>query len=1058
VLTCANCGRKSPEDFAFCPACSAPLVPAAPQEVRKTVTVVFCDVTGSTAMGERLDPESVRRVMSRYFAEMRAALERHGGTVEKFIGDAVMAVFGVPAIHEDDALRAVRAAAEMRDAFRVLNKELERDYGVSLAARIGVNTGEVVAGDHADTLVTGDAVNVAARLEQAAEPGTVLIGEKTLRLVRDAVVVEPVPPLEVKGKSEPLAPCRLVQVTPGVAGFARRLDSPMVGRERELVKLRQAFESAIADRSCQLFTILGTAGVGKSRLVEEFLGSPGEATVLRGRCLPYGEGITFFPVGEVLKEAAGLDDFDAPDEIERKICAVLGTDGPACSTLAQLFGAADRDSSVEETFWAVRSFLEVVAETAPLAVVFDDIHWGEPTFLDLIEHITGWAREAPILVLCVARPELLDERAGWGRGAPNATTISLEPLSDDECGDLIGNMLGRATLPDEARVRILAAAEGMPLFVEEMLSMLIDDGSLARDDDRWVATGPLVDLRVPPTIQALLAARLEQLTGDERAAIQRAAVCGKQFHVGALAALLDGDGGEVRPVLMSLVRRDLIRPDRSSLPGQDAFRFRHQLIRDAAYDAAPKALRADLHERFADWLEGVGEARVEEFEEILAYHLEQAHRLLSELGPLDDAGHELGLRAAGHYSASGRRASDRSDDRAAATLFRHAADLLPEEHPDRPRALYDAGRANSRGLDPPLAFAALDEAATAAAASGQRSIEWMARIDRGLVEMMVDPIGFGSDDLRAELAAARAELEAGGDDEALTVLWLGLVQVEWNPCRFDAGREAAIHAVEHARRTGDRSLVMDAMTLNLATELLGSTPPAEGWPSLQAAVAELGRDGLIGHVVLVHGACFHAMTGDFLGARERIREAAALAERFGSVMWASAVYEYGGHVEEMAGDQEAAARSFRQEHELHRRLGDEGHGSTSAAYSALALARLGRFEEVEELATIARATGADDDLATQASARSAQALVRSARGEHEEAVRLAREAVELYAGAQSPWFFGDTLMTLASVTRAAGSPDESGEAARAALAAYERKGHQPGAAAARALIDEVSSG
>ncbi len=639
----------------------------------------------------------------------------------------------------------------------------------------------------------------------------------------------------------------------------------MVGRERELARLRQAFEAAVADRSCQLFTVLGTPGVGKSRLVEEFLGSLGEATVLRGRCLPYGEGITFFPVGEVVKEAAGLDDFDAPDEIERKICAVLGTDGPACSTLAQLFAAAERDSSVEETFWAVRSFLEAVAETAPLALVFDDIHWGEPTFLDLIEHITGWAREAPILVLCVARPELLDERAGWGRDN-NATTISLEPLSDDECGDLIGNLLGRAALPEEARDRILAAAEGTPLFVEEMLSMLIDDGSLARDGDRWVATRPLVDLRVPPTIQALLAARLEQLTGDERAVIQRAAVCGKQFHVGAVAALLDG--GEVLPILMSLVRRDVLRPDRSSLAGQDALRFRHQLIRDAAYEAAPKALRAELHERFADWLEGVGEARVEEFEEILAYHLEQAHRLLSELGPLDEAGRELGLRAAGHYAASGRRASDRSDDRAAATLFRHAADLLPEGHPDKPRALYDAGRASLRGLDPPLAFAALDEAVAAAVTAGQRSIEWMARIDRSLGQMMVDPLGFTSDDLRAELAAARAELESDGDDEALTVLWLGLVQMEWNPCRFDAGREAAIHAVEHARRTGDRSLVMDAMTLKLATELLGSTSPAEGWPSLDVVVTELGREGLIGHVVLVHEACFHAMTGDFVRARE----------------------------------------------------------------------------------------------------------------------------------------------------------------------------------------------
>ena len=270
---------------------------------------------------------------------------------------------------------------------------------------------------------------------------------------------------------------------------------------------------------------------------------------------------------------------------------------------------------------------------------------------------------------------------------------------------------------------------------------------------------------------------------------------------------------------------------------------------------------------------------MEEFEEILAYHLEQAHRLLSALGPLHDAGRELALRAAGHYTASARRASDRSDDRAAATLFRHAADLLPEGHPDRPRALYDVGRASLRGLDPPVAFAALDEAATAAAASGQRSIEWMARMDRATIQTLIDPIGFTTDDLRAELAAARVELEPGDDEEALTVLWVGLVQVEWMPCRFDAAREAAIRAVEHARRTGDRSLVMDATTLRLATELLGSTSPAEGWPSIEEAVTELGRDGLIGHVVTVHEACLHAMTGDFARAREGIREASALAEQ-----------------------------------------------------------------------------------------------------------------------------------------------------------------------------------
>jgi tetratricopeptide (TPR) repeat protein len=872
------------------------------------------------------------------------------------------------------------------------------------------------------------------------------------------VVAEPVEPLEVKGKAEPLAAFRLVEVTPGAAGLARRLDSPMVGRERELGRLRQAFEAAVADRSCQLFTVLGTPGVGKSRLVEEFLGSLADATVLRGRCLPYGEGITFFPVGEVVKEAAGLEDFDAPEEIERKICAVIGTDGPACSTLAQLFAAADRDSSVEETFWAVRSFLEAVAQTAPLAVVFDDIHWGEPTFLDLIEHITDWAREAPILVLCLARPDLLDERSGWGGGKFNATTISLEPLSDDQCGDLIGNLLGRAALPEEARDRILAAAEGTPLFVEEMLSMLIDEGLLARDGERWVATGALSDLRVPPTIQALLAARLDQLSADERAVIQRAAICGKQFHVGAIAALLDGEGGSVRPTLMSLVRRDLIRPDRSMLAGEDAFRFRHQLIRDATYEATPKALRAELHERFADWLEGVGEDRVEEFEEILAYHLERAYRLLEELGPLDDAGLELGLRAAARYAASARRASDRSDHRAAATLFRHAAGLLPAGHPDRPRTLYDVGRASARGLEPPVAFAALDAAVSAAAAGGQRAIEWMARIDRGLVLLMIDPLGFTNDDLRAEVAAARAELEAGDDDEALAIVWIALANIEWMPCRFDAAREAAIHAVEHARRSGDRSLLMDAMTTQVGAELLGSTTPAEGRPLLEAARAEFGQEGLIGHATMIQEGCFDAMSGEFDRAKRWIHESEAAALRLGSELWVSACYEFGGHVEGMTGDHVAAESSYRKEYELHRRTGDEGHGSTAAAFLALALAHLGRTDEAEELATVARTIGAEDDLATQASARSAQALVRSARGEHDEARRLAGEAVDLYGSAQSPWFHGNALMMLAEVARAAGMREEAADAARTALAAYERKGHEPGVASARALLDDVSQG
>ncbi len=1057
MLTCANCGRESPDDFAFCPSCAAPLTPLPVQhQVRKTVTVVFCDVTGSTALGERLDPETLRRVMSRYFAEMRAALERHGGTVEKFIGDAVMAVFGVPNIHEDDALRAVRAAAEMREALAALNKELERDHGVSLAARIGVNTGEVVAGESSDPLVTGDAVNVAARLEQAAQPGAVLIGEETLRLVRDAVVVEPVSPLEVKGKAEPLAAFELLEVTMGAAGVARRLDSPMVGRERELARLRHTFEAAVADRSCQLFTLLGAPGVGKSRLVEEFLRPlHDEATVLRGRCLPYGDGITFFPVGEVVKEAAGLEDFDAPEEIERKICAVLG-DGDAssaCSTLAQLFAASDRDSSVEETFWAVRSFLESAAQSGPLSVVFDDIHWGEPTFLDLVEHIADWARDAPILVLCLARPELLDARSSWGGGKFNATTISLERLSDDECGDLIGNLLGRAALPDEARDRILEAAEGTPLFVEEMLSMLIDDGLLTRDGTRWIATGVLTDVPVPPTIQALLAARLDRLTADERAAIQRAAVCGKQFHVGAVAALLD-DPADVRATLMSLVRRDLIGPDRSMLAGEDAFRFRHQLIRDAAYDAAPKAVRAELHERFARWLIDVAGDRVQEQEEIVAYHLERAFRLLEELGPLDDAGRDLGLRAARHYAASGHRASDRSDDNAAATLFRHAADLLPEGHADRPRMLYEVGCALH--FNAPVAFEVLDEAVKAAAAAGQRSLEWMARVDRSAVHQLFDPRGMSTLDIRAELVAALEALEGEGDDEALATIWLGFAEVEWIPSMYDAGRAAADRAVHHARRTGKRRLLAMTMTKRAGAECYGSTRASEGRALLEEAEAELEGDLFFGHVARVHRGFFSAMAGDFDTARTKLDEAVAIGERIGADIWVSAANGFRGDIELLAGDAAAAEDAYRRSYDILHRLGDEGHKSTAAAALAAVLCELGRLDEAAAFAEMALAIAAEDDLASQAGGRTALARLRSGQGANEEGLRLAREATALLAEAEAPNQQGDAWMALAEVARVAGLIEDAAEAARTALGFYERKGNEPAVKSTRAFLDQLS--
>ncbi|MGH2555958.1 MAG: adenylate/guanylate cyclase domain-containing protein, partial [Actinomycetota bacterium] len=404
-MICQRCGSESPDSAQFCQACAAPLASAADEAARsrKIVTFVFTDVVGSTRLGEHFDPELLRRVMTTYFERMRSVLERHGGNVEKYIGDAVVAVFGIPEIHEDDALRAVRAAFEMRSALEDLNRELEDRHGVRIEARTGVNTGEVLAEEgQADAPLTSDAGNLAARLEQAARPGGILIGDSTYRLVRDAVQVEPAGPLELKGKAEPQAAWRLLEVSPEGPGIARRLDSPIVGRDRELALLREAFERSTEEPSCRLVTIIGTPGVGKSRLSAEFIAwLRGRATVLQGRCLPYGDGITYWPVAEVIREAAAIAEQDAPAEATDKIASLCGKHEETetiAERLASVLGLTKTTAPAQESFWAVRRLFEAMAGREPLAVVFDDSHWGEATFLDLVESLAGWSTRAPIFM------------------------------------------------------------------------------------------------------------------------------------------------------------------------------------------------------------------------------------------------------------------------------------------------------------------------------------------------------------------------------------------------------------------------------------------------------------------------------------------------------------------------------------------------------------------------------------------------------------------------------------------------------------------------------------
>jgi len=653
MWVCGQCGQENPEGARFCNACGAPLAAEAPAGVRKTVTVLFCDLVGSTSLGDRADPEVLRELMGRYHRELRTILERHGGSVEKFVGDAAMAVFGVPQVHEDDALRATRAANEIGDAVGRLGLE----------ARIGVNTGEVVAGK-GETLVTGDAVNVAARLEQGASPGEVLLGEGTHALVRDAVRVEPAGPLVLKGKAEPVPAFRLLELLPDVPAFTRPIEAPFVGREDELETLERTLARAVDERRPELATIIGPPGIGKSRLARELI-QRSQARVLVGRCLSYGEGITYWPLAEVVSQVGDVR-------------SALGDDSDAelaASRIAAAVGTADAAASPEEIGWGFRKLFEALAREQPLIVVLDDIHWAEPTLLDLIEYVSTFAREAPLLVLCLARPDLFELRPGWATPRPNAALVPLEPLAEEETETLVEEL---RDVPDDMKARIVEAAEGNPLFVEQLLAMQAESRN--------------GELEIPPTIHALLAARIDRLEPEERSVVERASIEGRMFHRGSVAALLPEQARpRVGSHLMTLVRKELIRPDRSTLPGDDGFRFGHILIRDAAYDSVPKRLRAELHERFADWLEaGLGDDAPGE---ILGYHLEQAYRYRIELGSEDEHSRKLALRAGRLLAEAGRRAHARRDAAATCSLLARASELIPDHDPELPSLLELLGEA-----------------------------------------------------------------------------------------------------------------------------------------------------------------------------------------------------------------------------------------------------------------------------------------------------------------------------------------------------------------------------
>jgi class 3 adenylate cyclase/tetratricopeptide (TPR) repeat protein len=1032
MVVCPACERENADDARFCSACGAALVPAEPArgEVRKTVTVFFSDVVGSTAVGERLDPESLRRVMGRYFDAMSAVLEHHGATVEKYSGDAIMAVFGIPLLHEDDALRAVRAAAEMRERLVELNEELERDYGVRIEARTGVNTGEVVAGDasSAQRLVTGDAVNTAARLEQAAQAGEVLLGEQTWRLVRDAVEADEVAPVEAKGKADRVAAYRLRRVVEGAEPFARRFESPLVGRERELALLRQAYRRAVDERASHLFTLLGAAGIGKSRLVQEFLGEVGdEAKVLVGHCLSYGEGITYWPLVEILEQLGSGEEVarvveseqDAPLIVNRVLGAV---------------GLAEDAGSPEEIPWAVRKLLEALARERPLVVVLDDLQWAEPTFLELVEHLADWSRGAPILLLCLARPELLDEYRAWGGGKLNATTILLEPLGADDADVLIDNLLAGTALQAETRSRIAEAAEGNPLFVEQMLAMLSDDGA---------GNGAVT---VPPTIQALLAARLDRLATGERDAIERASVVGKEFWRRAIAEL-SLEPATVAPALQALVRKELVRPHRpSTFPREDAFRFRHLLIKDAAYAGLPKELRAELHERFARWLE----TERSEYDEIVGYHLEQAYRYRAELGPLDDRARELGREAGGHLGAAGERALARSDVPAAANLLARAIDLLPAHDPGSAELRLGLADAQEQAGDLNRAATLLDDLI---AAEPPPRTRWRARVHRTRIGLLRAETT--ADEAAATAEEAIRELAKLDDHGGLAHAWQ-LAGDARNTLGDTAGIEAAMHqALVHAREAQDTRLETECMSWLGLAAFFGATPVAEA----RSILDELAASASTPHRradVLLWSSAIAALAGDCEGGSAGVVSARAIYADLGLKTHYGATAHAHGLVELLCGRPAEAERVLREGSRALEEAGEKGVRSTELLALAESLHEQGRHDEAEQIGREASALSPPDDALNDTTLRHMDAKLAAARGEGSRAEELAREAVELFEQLDTPLEHGRALMTLADLLRAGGKTTEAQDAATRALQVFERKGVVPAMERAKRLLAELA--
>jgi class 3 adenylate cyclase len=1066
VLRCPGCGEENPDRFRLCGYCGSVLVAQPPpQEVRKTVTVVFCDLKGSTELGDRLDSEALREVLALYFSAMKPVLERHGGTIEKYIGDAIMAVFGLPRMHEDDALRAVRAAAEMREALEDLNVTLRAGFGVTLENRTGVNTGEVVTGEGGGSqrLATGDTVNVAARLEQVAPVGEVLIGESTYRLVRQAVEVVPVEPLTLKGKPEPVPAYRLLSVAADVRS-AGPTDRPLVGRDRELAALDAEFRRAVAGPECRLVTLLGEAGVGKSRLIDEFVRRlADEATVLRGRCLSYGDGITFWPLAEVLRQAAGIVPEDSEEDARIKLKFCFGEQlADATARIESGMGLSQDQYGKDELFWGVRVTLEELARRTPLVVVFDDIHWAEATFLDLIEDVLDASLGVPLLFACTARHELREDRSGFAAERREASQIELHELSREETGLVMRNLLGAASLPQRLERRILGLTEGNPLFVEQMFSMLIDDGLLREQAGHWVFSGRAEAVSIPGNVSSLLGARLDRLGSAERRVVESASVIGLEFSSGAVSALLEESDAptDLEPALAALCRKQLIR--RAEAGAADDFHFSHILIRDAAYARLLKRTRARLHERFAAWLTDMVGSRVAEHEEILGYHLEQSFRYRSELGPVDDNGRRLGAEASRRLSLAGHRALVRGDPSAAANLLQRAAALLGEKDPARALLLIDASDATVDIGELERAEAMLTEAVDRALSADEMGIARAAALALLQLRYTTDAHAvqesIGQQESMVELVEHEIpELEAMGDDRALLRAFRLLTYVHWTGSRYRDAAAAAERTIRHATAAGDLVTARRFLGSLAISALYGPMPVIEAIATCEEVLARAEGDRKVRARAELAMGQLEAMRGNFDRARLLYRRSRASLEELGCLLPAALTSLASSVIEFLAGDLAAAESELRTDYRRLEEMGERNYISTTAGLLADVLYRQGRYDESAEFAGVCQQLASPDDVASQFLWRCVQGKLKARQGAIDEAESLLSAATALIETSDQPDWQGNALMDFAEVRELSRAPAEAAALSERAAGLFERKGNVVSAQRARQLAERLRS-